>query len=67
MCNSIEYVNNKYSSKAKVYLPVSQGLHFRPLLLIDGFISLNKGEVGLWCDMGRPSVSRIKEDDVPSY
>lgn len=44
----------------KICLPVGQGLDFRPLLLIDGFVSLNEGEVGLWCDVGRPSVSTIK-------
>ena len=45
-----------------VCLPVGQGLDFRPLLLIDGFVALNEGQVGLRCHVGGASVSRIELD-----
>lgn len=47
-----------------VYLPVSQSLNFRSLLLIDGFIALDEGQVGLWRNMGGSSVSTFKLDYV---
>lgn len=44
----------------KFHLPLSQVPDFRPLFCINGFISLNKGEVGLGSDIGCPSESIIK-------
>lgn len=41
-------------------LPVGQGLNLGPLLFIDGLVALNEGQVGLWCDVGGASVSRLK-------
>lgn len=47
-------------------LPVGEGLDLRPLLLIDGLIALDEGQVGLGCDVGGPSVSRFELNCIRS-
>lgn len=47
-----------------VYLPIGQGLDFRPLLLIDSLIALDEGKVGLGCDVVGASVSGLKLDYI---
>lgn len=57
-------VTNMWRLNHEVCSPVEQSLHLGPLLLINGFVSLNEGQVGLGGDVGGPSVSRFESDQT---
>lgn len=59
--NKRSYTLKCWLQASKFHLPLSQVPNFSPLLCINRFISLNKGEVGLGSDISCSSESKIKK------